>query len=159
MTFSTADLYDAHEKTVQVAEPGLLNYGKRLRFSGPITTLKTYEDNTHVRTALEEPGNGRVLVVDGAGSGHCALLGDRLAELGAKNGWAGVVINGCVRDVATLAGTDLGIRALGSTPRRSEKNNAGQRDIPVAFRGVTFRPGEYLYADEDGILVSPEKLL
>jgi regulator of ribonuclease activity A len=159
MTFSTADLYDAHEKTVQVSEPGLLNFGGRVRFSGPVSTIKTFEDNTLVRAALEEPGKGRVLVVDGGGSGRCALLGDRLADLGVRNGWAGVVIYGCVRDVAALADADIGIRALGSTPRRSAKNNAGERDIPVAFHGVTFRPGEYLYADGDGILMSPEKLL
>lgn len=158
MTFSTADLYDAHESGVQVTEPGLLNYGGQAQFSGSIATVKTYEDNTLVRAALEEPGNGRILVVDGGGSGRCALLGDRLAELGAANGWAGVVIHGCVRDVRALAATPIGVRALGSTPRRSAKNNAGERDIPVAFKGVTFRPGEYLYADEDGILVSPAEL-
>lgn len=157
--FATADLYDANEDSVQVALPMFGDFGGRLTFYGPISTLKVHEDNTLVRKALEEEGNGRVLVVDGGESLRCALVGDMLAELGRDNGWAGIIVSGCIRDSAVIAAIDIGVKAIGTNPRKSLKLNAGQRDIPVSFAGVTFTPGEYLYADEDGILLSKKQLV
>ncbi len=158
MTFSTADLYDEHEDKVRVANVLMQNFGRRPRFSGPISTVKCFEDNSLVRAALEEPGNGRVLVVDGGASIRCALVGDKLAQLGMNNGWAGLVVHGCIRDSAVVATLDIGIKALGANPRRSVKQGKGERDVPLVFADTTFMPGEYLYADEDGILLSPEGL-
>ncbi len=158
MSFTTPDLYDAHEKEVQVADPLFRNYGGAPRFCGSIVTLRLHEDNSLVRTALEEPGNGRVLVIDGGGSLRCALVGDQLAVLARKNGWAGIVVNGCIRDSVEIGNMDIGIKALNTNPRKSVKKGAGDRDIPVAFAGVTFRPGEFVYADEDGVLVSAKRL-
>jgi regulator of ribonuclease activity A len=158
MSFTTPDLYDAHEKDVQVADPLFRNYGGAPRFCGSIATLKLHEDNSLVRTALEEPGNGRVLVIDGGGSLRCALVGDQLAVLARKNGWAGMVVNGCVRDSVEIGNMDIGMKALNTNPRKSVKKGAGDRDIPVTFAGVTFRPGEFVYADEDGLLVSAKRL-
>jgi len=154
MNFSTADLYDAHETESQVALPGFINYGSRHKFHGAITTLKVHEDNSLVRSALEKPGGGHVLVVDGGGSMRCALVGDKLARLGRDNGWAGAIIHGCIRDAEVIRGMEFGLQALGTTPRRSAKGGTGQRDIPLTFHGVTFQPGAFVYADEDGILVS-----
>ncbi len=153
MNFSTADLYDAHETEAQVALPGFVNYGGRPKFHGPIATLKVYEDNALVRGTLEQPGAGRVLVVDGGASLRCALLGDKLAKLGQDNGWAGAIIYGCIRDSSAIGRMEFGLQALGTTPRRSVKRGEGQRDIPVTFHGVTFQPGAFVYADEDGIVV------
>lgn len=158
MSFTTPDLYDAHENDVQVAEPLFRNYGGAARFSGSIATLKLHEDNSLVRTALETPGNGRVLVIDGGGSLRCALVGDQLAVLAAKNGWAGIVVNGCIRDSVEIGRMDIGIKALNTNPRKSVKKGAGDRDVPVTFAGVTFRPGEFVYADEDGLLVCARRL-
>ena len=154
MTFSTADLYDAHESSVQVALPGFRDYGGRKRFSGPVSTIEVYEDNSLVRSALEEPGEGRVLVVDGGASMRCALVGDKLAQLAMDNGWSGVIVCGCIRDSGVIAGLDLGLKALGTNPRKSVKKNSGERDVTLNFSGVTINPGDYIYADEDGILVS-----
>ena len=158
MTFSTADLHDEHEGKVQVANVLMQGYGQKTRFSGPISTVKCFEDNSLVRAALEEPGEGRVLVVDGGGSIRCALVGDKLAELGIKNGWEGLVIHGCIRDSAVISTLDIGIKALGTNPRRSVKKGEGERDIVLNFADATFTPGNWLYADEDGILLSPVKL-
>ena len=158
MTFSTADLHDEHEGKVQVANILMQSYGQKTRFSGPISTVKCFEDNSLVRAALEEPGRGRVLVVDGGASIRCALVGDKLAELGMKNGWEGLVVHGCIRDSAVVSSLNIGIKALGTNPRRSVKKGEGERDIPLAFGDATFTPGDWLYADEDGILVSPVKL-
>ncbi len=155
MSFSTADLYDAHENEAQVALPGFVNYGERRKFHGAITTLKVHDDNSLVRSTLEQPGGGHVLVVDGGGSMRCALVGDKLARLGRDNGWAGAVIYGCIRDSAVIGGMEFGLQALGTTPRRSAKGGTGQRDIPVTFHGVTFQPGAFVYADDDGIVVGP----
>lgn len=154
MSFSTADLFDAHEARVQVAEGLLLAFGGKRAFSGPIRTVKVHEDNALVRRALEEPGGGAVLVVDGGGSLRTALVGDKLAALGVEHGWAGLVVWGCIRDVATIDTLDIGVRCLGTTPRRSSKHGLGERDVPVSFAGVRFAPGAHLYADEDGILVA-----
>ena len=158
MTFSTADLHDEHEGKVQVANILMQSFGRKTRFSGPISTVKCFEDNSLVRTALEEPGNGRVLVVDGGGSIRCALVGDKLAELAMKNGWEGMIIYGCIRDSTVVSTLDIGIKALGTNPRRSVKKGEGERDIPLVFGDATFKPGDYLYSDEDGILVSSTRL-
>ncbi len=158
MTFSTADLHDDHEGKVQVANILMQSFGQKTRFSGPISTVKCFEDNSLVRAALEEPGKGRVLVVDGGASIRCALVGDKLAELGIKNGWEGLVVHGCIRDSAVISTLDIGIKALGTNPRRSVKKGEGERDIALNFADATFTPGDWLYADEDGILISPDKL-
>ncbi|MCP3136506.1 ribonuclease E activity regulator RraA [Pyxidicoccus xibeiensis] len=156
LDFKTADLCDAHSGTAhfQVAEPGFLDYGGHRSFAGPISTVRAPEDNSLVRKALEEPGQGRVLVVDGGGSRRCALVGDQLAALAQKNGWAGVVVNGCIRDSEDVGRTAIGVKALGTHPLKSSKRNEGQRDVEVRFAGVTFQPGHHLYADADGIVVS-----
>jgi regulator of ribonuclease activity A len=159
MSFTTPDLYDANENSVQVAEPLFRAYGGTARFSGIISTLKLHEDNSLVRTVLESPGNGRVLVIDGGGSLRCALVGDQLALLAIKNNWVGIIVNGCIRDSVEIAGMTIGIRALNTNPRKSVKKGAGDRDLVVSFAGVSFKPGDYVYADEDGIVVSPKALL
>ena len=155
--FATCDLCDAH-KTVddgsfRVLPPVFRDYGARLKFSGSVVTVKCFEDNTPVKAAVESPGQGRVLVVDGGGSLRRALLGGNLGAAAAKNGWAGVVIDGCVRDSAELALCDIGIRALALVPMPTERRNAGQRDVPLQVRGVAVQPGDWLVADEDGIVV------
>jgi regulator of ribonuclease activity A len=159
MSFSTADLHDANEGQVLVALPGLRNYGGRKSFHGPIATVQVYEDNALVRAALEEPGQGRVLVIDGGGSLRTALVGEKLAELGRKNGWTGIIVHGCVRDTAAIGRMDFGLKALAATPARSAKTGKGERDVPVTFHAATFKPGEFVYADEDGTLVSSVNLL
>ncbi len=155
---STADLWDEHGERCQVVDPLFRDFGGKLSFAGPMATVKVHEDNSLVRQALEELGQGRVLVVDGGGSTRCALLGDRLAELGRGNGWQGIVVYGAVRDSAVLAEIDFGVKALTTNPRKSVKRGEGQRDLPVKFAGVEFEPGHYLVADSDGILVSAEPL-
>jgi len=120
--------------------------------------VKCFENNPHVRAALGEQGNGRVLVVDGGGSKRCALLGDMLAELGAKNGWSGIIINGCCRDSEDIGRMDIGVKTIGTHPLKSSKRDKGLRDVEVSFAGVTFKPGAYVYADMDGVLVSDTKL-
>lgn len=159
LTIQTADLSDAHEDKVSVVAPMFRSFGGRSAFGGPIATLKLFEDNALVRKTLETPGNGRVLVVDGGGSQRCALVGDQLGELGVKNGWAGIIVYGCVRDSKALSGMDIGVFALGTHPKKSIKRNTGEAELPVTFGGVTFVPGHYLYADEDGVIVSPVALL
>jgi regulator of ribonuclease activity A len=158
MSFATADLVDAHSDVVQSCEAQFRQYGGRVRFHGPIRTIKSTEDNALVKQTLATAGNGAVLVIDGAASLRCALVGDLMAGAAHSNGWAGLVIWGAVRDTVALAGLDVGIKALGSNPWRSSKNGTGQVDVPVSFGGVEFRPGSWLYSDEDGILVSPRKL-
>lgn len=159
MSFATADLYDQHGDKLQVAQPLFNDFGGKMRFHGQIATVKVHEDNSLVRAALEEKGEGRVLVIDGGESLRCALVGDMLAQLGKDNGWSGIVVSGCIRDSAVIITIDIGVKALGTNPRKSVKKGAGDRDIPVTFAGVTFTPGHYLYADEDGILISAENLL
>jgi regulator of ribonuclease activity A len=159
MDFRTADLIDEHGDALQSCDVQFRQYGGRERFAGPIRTVRCLEDNRLVREVLSEPGAGRVLVVDGAGSLRTALVGDRIAGLGQANGWAGLVVHAAVRDVVALRGLDLGVKALGSNPRRSAKAGAGQVDVPVTFGGVTFRPGASLYSDEDGIVVADERLV
>ncbi|MGD8976114.1 MAG: ribonuclease E activity regulator RraA [Gammaproteobacteria bacterium] len=158
MEIMTADICDEHADRVEVAEPILRHFGKRKRFHGPAVTLKVHEDNVLVARAVETPGDGRILVVDGGGSCRCALLGDRLAGLAADNGWSGLIINGCIRDSAEIAGIGVGVLALATNPLKSKKNGDGQTATSVSFAGVTIRPDDYLYADEDGWLVAHEQL-
>jgi len=158
MSLATTDLSDAHADSVEHAAPIFRDFGGKLAFSGPIATLKLFEDNALVRKTLEGPGEGRVLVVDGGGSLRCALFGGNLAELAVRNGWAGVVINGCVRDMAEIGAAQVGVKALAAHPKRSERRGLGDVNVPVRFAGVTFRPGEWLYADQDGIILSATKL-
>jgi regulator of ribonuclease activity A len=158
MSFATTDLSDAHPEA-QVCDPEFGDFGGRLAFHGPIKTLKVFEDNALVRATLETPGEGRVLVVDGGGSLRCALVGGQLAVLGVKNGWSGIVVNGCVRDSEELAAEDIGIKALALHPRKSEKGlHSAHADKLVRFAGVTFKPGAWLYADADGIVVSEQAI-
>jgi regulator of ribonuclease activity A len=154
MTIATADLYDERGDQLDSCDLQLRQYGGRRAFSGRIVTVRCHQDNALLKSILGEPGEGRVLVVDGGGSLHTALMGDVIASTAVENGWSGVVINGAVRDVAALRELDLGVKALGSNPRRSGKEGTGERDVPVAFGGVTFRPGAELFSDDDGILVS-----
>jgi regulator of ribonuclease activity A len=135
------------------------SYGGLNRFSGPIEPIKLFEDNTLVQQALETPGRGRVLVVDGGGSLRCALLGGRLATLAQVNGWVGVIIHGCVRDSIEISQAQVGILALNTSPRKSEKKGRGERGRPVTFAGVSFSPGHFVYADPDGILIADRNLL
>lgn len=163
MTFTTPDLCDAHEDaigtTLQVVTPLFRTYGGRTSYCGQIVTLKVFEDNSLVRTQLGEPGQGKVLVVDGGGSLRCALLGDQLAVLAAKNGWEGVLVYGCIRDSVEIGATDLGVHALATHPQKSVKRGVGERDLTVTFAGVRFQPGHWLYADADGILLSQHPLV
>jgi regulator of ribonuclease activity A len=153
----TPDICDAYPD-VKVLEPLFLNLGGPDAFYGPVRTVKCFEDNSRVKEAVGEPGDGAVLVVDGGGSLRCALLGDMLAAKAADNGWAGIVVYGCVRDVDVLNDTALGVQAIGTHPRRSEKRGEGQRDVTVTFAGVTIAPGQWLYADNNGIVVASEEL-
>lgn len=159
MLIRTADLYDAHEGKVEVPGPLFTDYGGLPSFHGQIATVKVFEDNVKVREQLEQPGQGRVLVVDGGGSLNCALVGDRLAMKGFENGWAGLVVNGCIRDMLEISEITIGVKALATNPRKSIKRGIGDVNIPVTFAGVTFEPGHYLYADEDGMLVASYDLL
>lgn len=159
MELNTADLLDAHEellrlRQLRVVAPLFRSYGQRHALHGPISTLKVFEDNSLVRKALEQQGQGRVLVVDGGGSLRCALVGDQLAQLAIANGWRGAVVYGCVRDSRAIGAMDIGLYALATHPLKTVKRNTGEVDVPVSFGGVTFLPGEYLYADDDGIIVS-----
>ena len=154
MSFATADLCDQHDDKIKVAEPIFRAYGANFAFAGRIATVKVFEDNVLVRQALSNPGEGRVLVVDGGGSLRCALVGEQLAVLARDNGWSGIVVYGCIRDSAAIDRIPLGVRALATHPLKSIKKGAGDRNIPVTFAGVTFVPGQYLYADGDGVIVS-----
>ena len=158
MSYATTDLSDAHAD-LQICEPLFGDFGGIEKFHGPIRTLKIFEDNALVRSTLETPGKGAVLVVDGGGSVRCALVGGNLGVLAVKNGWAGIVVNGCVRDSEELSGQAVGIKALAAHPRKSEKGlHSGHVDKVVSFAGVTFKPGAWLYADADGIVVSDTEL-
>ncbi|MCK6210839.1 ribonuclease E activity regulator RraA [Georgenia sp. EYE_87] len=152
----TADLYDEFEERLQSCDLQLRQYGGRRVFAGPIATVRCHEDNALVKAVLGSPGEGRVLVVDGGGSLHTALMGDLIAGSAVANGWAGVVIHGAVRDVGALAELDLGVKALGSNPRKSAKTGAGERDVVVSFGGATFTPRARLVSDDDGVVVLPD---
>lgn len=161
MSFKTPDLCDDYSDELQIVlgTPNFNDYGGNTSFSGPISTLKIFEDNTLVRQQLESDGQGRVLVVDGGGSNRCALLGDMLAELGVKNNWAGIVVYGCIRDSDDIGKLAVGVKALGTMPIKSVKRGEGQIDIDVIFQGVTFTAGDYIYCDQDGIITAKRNLL
>lgn len=149
----TADLVDIVGPDVRSCDVQFRQLGGQAEFAGPIATVRCFQDNALLKSVLSEPGDGGILVVDGAGSLHAALVGDVIAELARSNGWAGLIINGAVRDSAALRGMDIGIKALGTNPRKSTKTGAGERDVEVTFGGVTFAPGEIAYSDDDGIVV------
>jgi regulator of ribonuclease activity A len=159
VAFTTPDLCDEYGAEVQVADPVFRDFGGVRRFAGVIETLRVHDDNALVHDVLAAEGRGRVLVVDGGGSLRCALFGGRLAALAQINGWSGVVVNGCVRDCPEIAATAIGVKALQLSPRRSGKTGAGERSVALNFAGVTLRPGGYLYADEDGVIVAERDLL
>lgn len=160
--FSTCDLCDLHTAdgsgAFRVLPPGLASYGGRQAFGGQVSTVKCFEDNSLVKAALDTPGQGRVLVVDGGGSLRRALVGGNVAAAAARNGWAGIVVHGCVRDAAELAAASVGIRALGLVPMPTVKRGEGQRDGAIELLGVWVRPGDWLYADQDGIVLSARPL-
>ena len=158
MTFVTCDLCDENPSLVRIVEPIFNNYGGKPAFYGEIVTVKCHEDNSVVKENVGKPGDGKVMVVDGGGSLRCALLGDMLAAKAAENGWAGLIIYGCIRDVDEIGQTDLGVQALRTIPIKSNRKGRGDLNVPVSFGGVTFHPGEYVYADNNGIIVSAEPL-
>ena len=155
---ATADLCDAFPDRVRVVAPLFRDWGGISSFSGPIETIRVFEDNVLVRQALEGEGHGRVLVVDGGGSLRTALVGGRLAALARDRDWTGIVVNGCIRDVVEIGATPVGVRALGTSPRRGGSQGTGERSVSVTFAGVTFTPGEWLYADADGLVVADGEL-
>ncbi len=154
----TPDIADANPELVQALELDLRQFGAVTAFEGEVVTIKCHEDNSLVKAAVAEPGHGRVIVVDGGGSRRRALLGDMLAEKAVTNGWAGLVINGVIRDVDPIADMQLGVMALGSIPLKTDKLGAGQRDIEIHLGGVRVSPGDYLYADNNGVLITAGKL-
>ena len=158
MTFATADLCDAHSEEVKVCQTHFRSFGQVAAFHGPIRTLSVLDDNALVRQMLERPGQGAILVVNGGGSLKRALVGDNLAKLAIDNGWAGIVVHGAVRDTAVINTMNVGVKALGTTPLRAERDAIGEIDIPTAFGGVIFTPGDWLYADADGVIVAPHRL-
>lgn len=157
--FKTADLCDDYSDSLSIAQPIFNDYGKNISFNGTISTVKCFEDNSLVRKQLEQPGNGRVLVVDGGGSTRCAMVGDILAQMGADNGWSGIIVYGCIRDSGVIATISIGVKAIGTMPIKSVKKGEGEIDIAVHFADVDFIPGQYAYADEDGIILSSKALL
>ncbi len=157
-TISTPDLTDAHPDAAAI-ELQFHNFGSIRQFGGPAVTIKCHEDNSLVKQCVGEPGQGRVIVVDGGGSLRRALLGDMLAQEAAANGWAGLVINGAVRDVDEIAATAIGVQALGRCALKTQKLGVGQRDVVIAFGGVTIAPGDFVYADNNGVIVSKRALL
>ena len=158
MTIATADLCDAHPDKVKVCHIPFRSFGQVAAFHGPIRTLSVLDDNALVRQTLERPGNGAVLVVNGGGSLKRALVGDNLATLAIDNGWAGIVVHGAIRDSGVINAMNIGIKAIGTIPVRADRDAIGEIDIPTAFGGVIFTPGDWLYADEDGLIVSPHRL-
>ena len=159
LALKTTDLCDLHTGKIKIVEPiGFKDFGGRKNFSGKIYTVKCFEDNSFVRKALETNGEGKVLVVDGGGSMRCALLGDMLGDLAIKNKWNGIIIYGCLRDSAAIGNLSLGVKALNTIPLKSNKKNVGEENITVHFAGVDFVPGEFVYCDEDGIIVSKVEL-
>jgi regulator of ribonuclease activity A len=154
----TADLVDAHNDQVHFCDLPFRKFGRRRAFHGPIATIKSFEDNALLRAYLQEPGGRRVMVVDGGGSTRCALLGDQIAGILIDNGWAGIIINGAIRDSLEIDGMECGVFCLSTSPKKSAKDGTGKRDIEVAFGGATFVPGHFAYCDADGVLVSGERL-
>jgi regulator of ribonuclease activity A len=159
MSFATADLYDEYAEKLQSCESPLRIYGGKPRFFGRIVTVKCHEDNALLKSILGESGDGQVLVIDGGASLRTALVGDVIAELARGNGWSGLIVNGAIRDVQAIGRLDLGLKALGSNPRKSTKTGAGQKNVPVTFGNVTFQPDHWVYCDEDGLVVAETRLL
>ncbi len=159
MTFKTADLCDDHLDRVKVMQPGFMDFGGQIMFSGQVSTIKCYEDNSKVRQQLNTAGMGRVLVVDAGGSRRCAMLGDILAGMAVDNGWSGIVMYGLIRDSYEISQMPLGVKALGTYPLKSKKQDIGDIDVEISFGGVDIRPGDYLYADHDGIIISKNNLI
>ena len=155
---ATTDLYDDFEETCETCAIQFRDYGGRSRFFGKIRTVRCFHDNVLFRQLLAEPGNGGVIVVDGGGSTARALMGDMLAARARDNGWAGVVIHGAIRDSAEITGVDIGVKALGVNPAKSDKNGEGETDVELHFGGALFRPGDWVYCDADGILLSPHRI-
>jgi regulator of ribonuclease activity A len=158
MTMATADLCDDVGEELTVLAPIFSDYGGQSVFEGEIATLKVFEDNTLVRAELERSGENKVLVIDGGGSLRCALVGDNLAVLAKENGWSGIIVFGCIRDSAQINDIALGVKAIGVNPRKSVKRGEGVRDVALRFAEATIEPGEYLYADRDGIVISKRAL-
>ncbi|MFZ6872812.1 ribonuclease E activity regulator RraA [Undibacterium sp. Di27W] len=164
MSFATCDICDANEDKIATHElavipPIFMRYGNVSKFSGQAVTLKVFEDNVLVRATLETPGNGQVLVIDGGGSFRCALVGGNLAALAEKNGWAGIVVHGCIRDVDEINACNIGVRAMAPMPLRSNKHGGGMKDVRINIAGVAIKPGDWIYADADGVLVAREALV
>lgn len=159
MSFRTADLCDQFSDELDVCEPLFRDYGGRRSFAGPIATIKCFEDNSRVRDLVAEAGQGRVLVIDAGGSLRRAVLGDLLAQKAVDNGWSGVLVYGCIRDSVAIGRMAIGVKALATHPLKTDKRNEGQRDLPVRFAGAAFRSGDWLYADEDGVIVARRSLL
>ena len=159
MQFLTTDLCDEHPDVVCVVEPLFTNYGGKICFGGEIVTVKCHEDNSVVKETAGTPGHGKVMVVDGGASMRRALLGDMVAENAVTNGWVGFIIYGCIRDVDAIGSLDIGVQALGTIPLKTDKRGIGDRNVVVTFGGVTFHPGEFVYADNNGIIVSAERLV
>lgn len=158
MEYITPDLCDAYPEQVRVMEPMVHNFGGRDSFGGEIVTIKCFEDNSRIKELAGTNGKGKVMVVDGGASLRRALLGDMIAENAAKNGWEGIIINGCIRDVDAIASIDLGVQALAAIPLKTDRRGIGDLNVPVSFGGVTFNPGEHVYADNNGVVVSAEPL-
>lgn len=159
MDFQTADLCDANEGHIKVADPIFNDYGGKKAFFGQIVTLKVHEDNVLVKETLQEKGQGKVLIVDGGGSLRCALVGDNLAQAAIDNDWAGVIVYGCIRDSFLIGQMNLGVKALHTHPLKSVKRGRGDKNLPVNFAGVTFFPEHYVYADHDGVIVAERALV
>ena len=153
MNYQVADLCDQYAELIKVVDPIFKDFGGKNCFGGQITTVKVHEDNVLVKEMLDQPGEGKVLVVDGGGSLRCALIGDRLAQLAVQQGWEGIIVYGCIRDSETIAHIPIGLKALNTHPLKSVKHGRGDRNIPVNFGGVTFFPNHYVYADKDGVIV------
>nr|WP_315257068.1 ribonuclease E activity regulator RraA [uncultured Duganella sp.] len=163
MSFATTDLCDDNAKLLDdgrlaVLPPVFKHYGQRARFCGRVVTLKVHEDNALVRAVLETPGDGNVLVIDGGGSLRRALVGGQLGLLAQDNGWAGIIVDGCIRDTEEIDACDIGVRALGAHPQKPNKKGVGERNLRVQIAGVPVNPGDWIYADADGVLVAQQKL-
>jgi regulator of ribonuclease activity A len=158
MVMRTADLMDEFQDELQSCEIQFKSFGKFTQFHGPCRTIKCKHDNVLLKKTLEEEGQGQVLVVDGEGSLYSALLGDMIADIANKNGWAGVIIYGAIRDSIAINEMEIGIKALGTNPRKSKKEGLGAVDVPLRFGGVSISPGDWLYSDEDGIVIAKRQL-
>ena len=155
---SIPNLCDEYNSNLRILAPIFFNFGRFSNFSGPLTTIKCFEDNSRLKELVASPGGGRIIVVDGGGSNQCAYLGDQIALEASKNGWQGLVINGYVRDVDEISEINIGIKALGAYPKKTNRRGSGEVNVPVSFAGVSFEPGDHLYADNNGIVVSTKYL-